>query len=179
MALHDDIDRTALAAYGWADLIPALVPEAGGRPDATLPSEWKGEAQEAAEQTLLARLVALDGERRAVEAVGRVRWLRPDCQAPRLGDRGPDGQGEMLEGPAPVPEAEIRWPDAPRAQFRTVMDVLDAAAAPLSPDDVARAFPGRLTPRRRAPVAEVLGILADLGRARAPQDRASFTTPQD
>lgn len=73
MALHDDMDRTALAAYGWADLIPALVPEAGGRPGATLPSEHKGDAQEVAEQDLLTRLVALNAELRAEEAAGRVR----------------------------------------------------------------------------------------------------------
>ena len=54
--IHDDIDRAVLAAYGWEDLIPALV----GRPGATLPSPHKQPEQEKAEDELLTRLVALN-----------------------------------------------------------------------------------------------------------------------
>ena len=35
--IHDSIDRTVFEAYGWADLIPALV----GKPGATMPSPHK------------------------------------------------------------------------------------------------------------------------------------------
>ena len=50
--IHDDIDRAVFEAYGWADLIPALV----GKPGATVPSPHKAPVQEAAEEELLARL---------------------------------------------------------------------------------------------------------------------------
>jgi hypothetical protein len=43
--IHDDIDRAVLEAYGWGDLIGALV----GKPGATLPSPHKSPTQEAAE----------------------------------------------------------------------------------------------------------------------------------
>lgn len=81
----------------------------------------------------------------------------------------------MIVEPVAMPEAPIPWPAEPRAQFRAVVDVLQAADGPLGPDAVARAFPGRATAKRQARVAEVLGILADLSRARATRDRASFT----
>ena len=74
--IHDDIDRASFEAYGWADLIPALA----GKPGATTPSPHKTPEQEAAEEELLSRLVALNRERAAEERRGVVRWLRPDYQ---------------------------------------------------------------------------------------------------
>lgn len=56
--LHEQIDHAVAEAYGW----PANLP----------PSE------------IVARLVALNAERAAEEREGRVRWLRPDYQAPRF-----------------------------------------------------------------------------------------------
>jgi hypothetical protein len=57
--LHDDLDAAVAAAYGWpADLPPAEI---------------------------VARLVALNAERAAEEAAGRIRWLRPEYQQPRFG----------------------------------------------------------------------------------------------
>ena len=56
--LHDDLDAAVAAAYGWpVDLPPAEI---------------------------VARLVALNAERAAEEAEGKVRWLRPDYQIPRF-----------------------------------------------------------------------------------------------
>ena len=81
--IHDDIDRAVFEAYGWADLIPALV----GKPGATMPSPHKTPEQEEAEEELLTRLVALNQERAAEERRGTVRWLRPDYQKPRLGHK--------------------------------------------------------------------------------------------
>lgn len=57
--LHDDIDRATLAAYGWDDFADALV----GKPGGTTPSSHKDAAQEAAEEEMLSRLVALNQER--------------------------------------------------------------------------------------------------------------------
>ncbi|EYD75618.1 hypothetical protein Rumeso_02705 [Rubellimicrobium mesophilum DSM 19309] len=44
------------------------------------------------------------------------------------------------------------------------------AESPLSAEDVARAFKGRLSPQRRRCVQEVLAIMADLGIARYCQN---------
>ena len=163
--LHDAIDRAVLAAYGWGDLADALV----GRPGGTVPSAAKGAAQEAAEEALLGRLVALNRERAAEEARGHVRWLRPDYQEPRLRARVPRPGAEQIEADVDVlvPASAPAWPAEPRAQFGAVRALLDAAPDALPPEAVARAFRGRLTPKRRARVAEVLAIMADLGIARA------------
>ncbi|MCK6388778.1 MAG: class I SAM-dependent DNA methyltransferase, partial [Zoogloea sp.] len=52
--LHDDLDRAVFAAYGCGDLADTLV----GRPGATTPLPDKPDAQAAAEEELLSRLVA-------------------------------------------------------------------------------------------------------------------------
>ena len=172
--IHDGIDRAALHAYGWGDLAPALV----GRPGATLPSPNKGPDQEAAEEALLRRLVALNRERREEEARGHVRWLRPDYQAPRLGHRIAGGaQGEM--DTAPLAPAEQRpWPEAPRAQFAAVRDLLAEAEAPLGPDAVARGFGGRASVKRRGRVAEVLATLSDLNLVVRDEGGAGYVARQ-
>ena len=54
--LHDEIDREVFAAYGWSDLGDRLV----GKPGGTTPSPHKSEDQQAAEEELLVRLVALN-----------------------------------------------------------------------------------------------------------------------
>jgi hypothetical protein len=83
--LHDDIDHAALQAYEWSDLTPALV----GKPGATTPSPHQTPVQEAAEEELLTRLVALNQERVTEEARGHIRWLRPEYQIPKLGKKAP------------------------------------------------------------------------------------------
>ncbi|RPE65079.1 type II restriction/modification system DNA methylase subunit YeeA [Tibeticola sediminis] len=77
-SLHDELDEAVLAAYGWSDLAAPLV----GRPGATTPLPDKPPEQAAAEEELLARLVACNARRAAEEARGNIRWLRPDFQAP-------------------------------------------------------------------------------------------------
>ena len=66
--LHEQLDAAVAGAYDW----PADLP----------PSE------------IVARLVALNAERAAEEKAGHVRWLRPDYQVPRFGDKvaKPDGR---------------------------------------------------------------------------------------
>jgi hypothetical protein len=59
--LHEEIDRAVAEAYGW--------------PAELAPSE------------IVARLVALNAERRSEEARGHVRWLRPEYQEPRFGKK--------------------------------------------------------------------------------------------
>lgn len=165
--LHDDIDRATLAAYGWSDLANALI----GKPGGTTPSNHKDEAQEAAEEAMLSRLVALNAERAKEEARGLVRWLRPDYQIPKLGHKVKIPEPEQVEAEialATAPEARP-WPDDARDQFAAVRTLLDATPEPMPPEAVARAFKGRLSPKRRERVDEVLAILSDLGLVRAGQ----------
>ncbi|MDP2825242.1 MAG: hypothetical protein Q8O52_21490, partial [Sulfuritalea sp.] len=62
--LHEELDAAVLDAYGWSDLGVA---------------GWHDQPEE---QTLLERLVALNSQRRAEEAQGHIRWLRPEFQNP-------------------------------------------------------------------------------------------------
>jgi hypothetical protein len=59
--LHEEIDRAVADAYGW--------------PHDLSPSE------------IVARLVALNHERKAEEESGTIRWLRPEYQQPRFGQK--------------------------------------------------------------------------------------------
>ena len=164
--IHDDIDREVFAAYGWEDLGERLV----GRPGATTPSPHKSEDQEAAEEELLTRLVALNQERAAEEKRGIVRWLRPEYQKPRLAHKvkGQDDLDiELVE--AGVVEERV-WPKEEREQFATMRDVLVEAEAPLAAEALAALFKGRNTPKRKQRVARVLEIMADMGGARRGED---------
>lgn len=162
--IHDDIDRAVLEAYGWGDLIPALV----GKPGATLPSPHKSAAQEAAEEDLLGRLVALNRERAAEEARGLVRWLRPEYQIPRLGRKvaGAEAQIEADLGIVAPAARRPKWPSDGLEQFRQVREVLAKAPAPMPVDGIAVAFDGRLTDKRRDRIRQVLAELVTTGAAR-------------
>ena len=163
--IHDDIDRAVFEAYGWSDLIPALV----GKPGATTPSPHKTPEQEAAEEELLSRLVALNKERAAEERRGIVRWLRPDYQIPKLGHKvaKPD-DGEQVEADLAVPgpaDGRPAWPKDGLEQIRIVRDMLGRAAAPLAADGLSAAFRGRNSAQRKQRVADVLQTLAETGGA--------------
>ncbi len=162
--IHDDIDRAVLEAYGWGDLIPALV----GKPGATLPSPHKSAEQEAAEEDLLGRLVALNKERAAEEARGLVRWLRPDYQIPRLGKKVAGGEAQIeADLGVPVPATHRpKWPTDAFDQIRQVRELLATAPAPMPVDGIAVAFDGRATEKRRQRIRQVLSTLVATGAAR-------------
>ncbi|XAP78107.1 DNA methyltransferase [Citromicrobium bathyomarinum] len=164
--IHDDIDREVFAAYGWDDLGKRLV----GKPGATTPSPHKSEDQEAAEEELLVRLVALNQERAAEEKRGLVRWLRPEYQKPRLAHKvkGQDALDmELVE--AGVVE-ERAWPAKDLDQIRALRDLLHEAEAPLPADALATLFKGRTTSKRKARVADVLETLVATGAARHTEE---------
>lgn len=64
--LHEQLDQAVADAYGWGD-------------------EWSEGALGPSE--IVARLVALNHERAAEEAGGKIRWLRPEYQKPRFGPK--------------------------------------------------------------------------------------------
>ncbi len=168
--LHDELDAAVIAAYGWEDLIPALVAtpqaaasrRAGPRADAnaasspaTAPlSDRPGTDQDRArglEETILQRLVALNAERAAEERRGLIRWLRPEFQHP--------GGVATVQAEAKIttttPAASGPKPDWPRTlpeQFQALRAALTARPGPLSTADLALSFtrahprPGRRTP---------------------------------
>ncbi|NYS61638.1 class I SAM-dependent DNA methyltransferase [Vreelandella salicampi] len=154
---HDNLDRAVFNAYGWDDLADKLV----GLPGATTPLPDKPAAQAETEEELLMRLVALNKQRAAEEAQGKVRWLRPDYQAP---EEAAPTQTE-LQNPtaaAEVPTADktkAAWPKDLATQVTLLRDML--AASPHSTESLASQF-------KRKPlkgVNEVLSALAALGQA--------------
>lgn len=164
--IHDDIDRAVLTAYGWDDLVPALV----GKPGGTVPSLLKSEAQEEAEEELLSRLITLNQERAAEEKRGIVRWLRPDYQIPKLGAKVPKPEGEhvgVLDIELPMTAERPKWPSDGLEQIRLVRDLLTKAPAPTQPEAIASVFDGRNTAKRRDRIAEVLETLVATGLARS------------
>jgi hypothetical protein len=176
--LHDAIDAAVLRAYGWDDLVDPLV----GKPGATCPSPHKAPEQEAAEQTLLSRLVALNQDRRAEERQGTVRWLRPDYQLPKLRHKLPQGtqlEAAELSAAATVGDSQPGWPSDDLQQIRVVHQVLEQAEGPVTPEAVARSFAGRLSPKRKRRVAQVLQTLTATGAARTPDsDPNSYFVPR-
>ena len=163
--IHDDIDRAVFKAYGWGDLIPALV----GKPGATMPSPHKMPEQEEAEEELLSRLVALNQERVAEERRGIVRWLRPDYQIPKLGHkvRTPD-EAKQVEAQLVVPalaDDKPVWPRDDMDRIRVIRDMLGRAPAPLAPEALSAAFRGRNSAPRKKRVEKVLQTLVAAGVA--------------
>ncbi len=156
-ALHDEIDREVLAAYGWGDLEGRLRSEAG-------------------REAVLARLVALNALRAAQEARGEVHWLRPDYQcaaqaAPAAAQGGldiPAHAGPQAPAHAAPGADRIAWPADLPAQVAAVAAVLAQSAAALSLDDIAARFTGRGAWKKRLP--PIVDTLAALGRARLTAD---------
>lgn len=161
--LHDDLDRAALDAYGWADLAPELV----GKPGGTVPSTHKTASQAEAEEALLQRLVALNAERAAEERRGVIRWLRPELQSPERKEAQQEALlPEYEEAAAVTPAGRRHWPKALPEQVRAVRSALAEQPSPVTAEQVARSF-GRAQTKR---VAELLDTLATLGQARATED---------
>ena len=158
--LHDDLDRAVFAAYGWDDLAEKLV----GRPGATTPWPEKPEDQLEAEEELLQRLVDLNHQRAAEEAQGKIRWLRPDYQAPEetttqgeLDTETADGTpNQETKKPRNQPN-KLPWPKTLQAQIRAVRDQL--ATTPMDAPTLAAQF--KRKPEKS--VTQVLDALAELG----------------
>jgi hypothetical protein len=155
-SLHDDLDAAVLAAYGWHDLI--------------------GHAGD--EQTLLARLVALNAERRAEEAQGQIRWLRPEFQAPQRTQTsigleslpGNEAAEDAASQPLPARASKLAtkepWPPSLPAQMQAIARLLADSPEPLGSAAIAARYSGKGKSR----LPDILAALEALGRARHLED---------
>ncbi|MFI9653718.1 DNA methyltransferase [Guyparkeria sp. GHLCS8-2] len=145
--LHDDLDRTVFAAYGWDDLADTLV----GRPGATTPLPDKPAEQAEAEEELLTRLVDLNTRRAAEEARGHVRWLRPDYQTPGATQTGADLEQAKETAPvAATPEKKPTFPKDMAKQIEAIREAL--ATGPQDTETLAARF-------KRKPVKAVTQVV--------------------
>ena len=165
--IHDDIDRATLSAYGWTDLIAALV----GKPGGTVPSNHKTEAQLEAEEELLRRLVALNHERAEEEKRGQIRWLRPEYQIAKFGKKLPIAKTEELDLEIVEDVGKPKWPAVNRAQIRAVSDVLAKSSGLSSAFAIAAAFDGRNTAARKQRVALILETMMATGTIIADNEK--------
>jgi hypothetical protein len=134
--LHERLDEAVAAAYGWPADLPAT--------------------------EIVVRIVALNAQRRAEEADGLVRWLRPDLQAPEETRRAAAQPALGIEEPE-APDA-ISWPrdDAAR-QFIVLRTALARSTAPAAPAELARRVKGA---PHGAKIGEMLRVLVAVGQAR-------------
>ncbi len=142
--IHDDLDRAVFAAYDWPSTLT--------------------------DDEILARLIELNVARRAEEAAGHIRWLRPDFQAPaEAAQTLPGTVAETRIEPASTARRKKPWPSAIPAQFSAVRDTLRTTAAQ-SPAEIASNFRSA----RRDRVTEILQTLTALGQVRADGNRYSL-----
>ncbi len=155
--LHDELDAAVLAAYGWSDLTPPL-------------SAAPGSSQrQAAEESLLERLVALNGERRREEAAGQIRWLRPAFQNPQASIAAVDGENTAKTGstaaidlPSTNRSEKSPWPSTLPEQMALLARLLDQTRQ--TEAQLASRITGKGTWKKRLP--DLLQTLVALGRAR-------------
>jgi hypothetical protein len=141
---HDAIDGLVAEAYGWAR------DHAAGR---------------LTDAVILERLIKLNNERAAEEALGLVRYLRPDFQDPGY-QTLVSATLDLGETAVVAPENIVVWPATLTEQVGAVQQVLAAAVVPMAAQDIARSFKGK----RAATVRPVLDALAGLGMARRLND---------
>ena len=132
--LHDQLDAAVADGYGW----PADITDGD----------------------ILARVVALNKERRQEEVWDKVRWLRPDYQTGRT---AAPTQAKMDvdtdQGTAEALAEKAAWPKALPEQVQAVR----AALARLGPQPTVEAIARRFKGAKRDRVAEILQAMALMG----------------
>jgi hypothetical protein len=141
--LHDELDRAVFAAYGWS--------------------------HDLSTEQVLERVVALNADRRAEEASGLIRWLRPEYQAPNAVAITPQLAGLVEAKPAIAARRKQPWPAALPDQVRAVKDSLRAIPQQ-NPAQIAAAF----RPASRTRIQEILETLTALGQTRQSEGRYSL-----
>jgi hypothetical protein len=152
--LHDDLDAAVFEAYGW----PVTLTD----------------------QQILEKLVALNAERAAEEAKGRIRWLRPDYQNAAGGKRQAGSEEEQrgldIQTGGPKPKnvqrptsnaqgpsgRRLPWPKTLPEQVRVLRDLLSAQSSPVTAEMLAKSF----LRARVDKIEELLQTLVTLGQAR-------------
>ena len=135
--IHNDLDAAVAEAYRWsADLT---------------------------EEEILEGLVALNRDRAAEEAESKIRWLRPEFQAPRepVAPKAIQIEADLsvAEGKAKKPKLPAKLPDQVAAIRAALADLDDI----VTPRELSRYFSqGR---RIEGKVEDVLRTLALLGQA--------------
>jgi len=131
--LHDRLDTAVAAAYGWpADLTASEIVE---------------------------RVVALNRERKAEEAAGLVRWLRPEFQAPAELAARKEQLAMAVDTNAVLPA----WPKQVPAQFVAVRAAL-ARSGLAGPKELAAQF-RKASPAKLAPILKTLAALGQVREA--------------
>ncbi|MCF8482261.1 MAG: class I SAM-dependent DNA methyltransferase [Rhodospirillum sp.] len=135
MQLHDEIDGAVTAAYGWPG-------------DDT-------------DDTLLARLVALNADRHREERTGRIRYLRPDFQRSRGRAVAPSQSRLAVENAPAAPSASAKtpWPKSLPDQVQAIRILLPELGPQASVEAIATRFKGA----RRDRVAEIVQAMAVMG----------------
>ena len=145
--IHDEIDAAVFDAYGWPN-------------DLT-------------DEDILERLVALNRTRAEEERQGKIRWLRPDFQAPKEKTAAKARQIEADLPAAPKEKKPASKPVFPASdgaqQIRDIRAILSGADRPLSAADVTARFRKAKDVERR--VASVLDVFVDIGQARVSDGR--------
>jgi Lon protease-like protein len=120
-----------------------------------------------ADEAILERLVALNNERAAEEAQGRVRWLRPDYQNP---GGATEVAQETLPGAAKAAAAAVTeklpWPKTLPEQIAAVRAALARQTVPIGAKELKKLFKNA----REAKTLEILQALASIGQARETED---------
>lgn len=142
--LHDRLDAAVADAYGWPADLPA--------------------------EEIVARLAALNLARRAEEATGVARWLRPGYQAPRFARGRTVAADRARQAEAPLAATAARKPSFPKddmAQTAAVIFALLEAREPIDVGKLASVFHEgrRATPRIEATLAALarIGAVASAG----------------
>ena len=157
--IHDDLDAAVFEACSWPGTL--------------------------SDEEILERLVALNHERAAEEAAGKIRWLRPEFQCPQTGepmktqqtfteaDEDEDdsedepkakgkGQGKQKAPAKPAKPTKADWPATLPERIRAVRHALTTHAKPATAADIANQF----SRANKAHVAELLETLVAVGQAR-------------
>lgn len=135
--IHDDLDAAVAEAYGW-------------------PTDLSNDE-------ILERLVALNHERAAEEADGKVQWLRPEFQAPK---EAVTQKAKQVEAEFQLPKEGAKKPKLPAKlpeQVAAIRAVLEAEPNAITATDLARRFAqGKRVEKK---VQDVLTTLCLLGQA--------------
>ncbi len=175
--IHDEIDEAVFEAYGWQDILIAqqVLPnlydfETGTTALVDLDPEHFAahmrECREYIEQEMLRRLVKLNHERAAEEALGKIRYLRPEFQDPK-------GSQKQIEQSLALPEATAKaaivtakigkpkWPTTLPEKVALIQSLIPETG--LDPAALDLTF-GRTSKTRQSEIQQILLTLQALGK---------------